>query len=53
MSLPPPAQQLIDGRLVGAAATYPILNPATGEQRKVKYKSAAGLLAQGWNLVED
>ncbi|GAA1129140.1 aldehyde dehydrogenase [Nocardioides aquiterrae] len=32
MSLPPPAQQLIDGKLVGAAATYPILNPATGQE---------------------
>jgi preprotein translocase subunit SecA len=30
-----------------------IVNPATGEQRQVKYKSAAGLLAQGWNLVEE
>ena len=31
-SRPPPAQQLIDGKLVGAAdgTTYPILNPATG-----------------------
>jgi len=29
-----------------------IVNPATGEQRQVKYKSAAGLLAQGWNLME-
>ena len=29
-----PAQQLIDGKLVGASdgATYPILNPATGEE---------------------
>ncbi|MCW2772592.1 MAG: aldehyde dehydrogenase, partial [Nocardioides sp.] len=32
--LPPPAQQLIDGKLVGAAdgTTYPILNPATGQE---------------------
>ncbi|WP_435768456.1 aldehyde dehydrogenase [Nocardioides sp. SYSU DS0651] len=30
----PPAQQLIDGKLCGASsgASYPILNPATGEQ---------------------
>ena len=30
--LPPPARQLVDGRLVGAsdAASYPILDPATG-----------------------
>lgn len=30
----PPAQQLVDGKLGGASdgATYPILNPATGEQ---------------------
>ncbi|WP_296603318.1 aldehyde dehydrogenase [Nocardioides sp.] len=32
MTLPPPAQQLIDGKLVGAAATYPILSPATGQE---------------------
>ncbi len=34
MTLPPPAQQLIDGKLVGASdgATYPILNPATGAE---------------------
>jgi aldehyde dehydrogenase (NAD+) len=33
MTLPPAALQLIDGKLVGASdgATYPILNPATGE----------------------
>ncbi|WP_307855902.1 aldehyde dehydrogenase [Nocardioides faecalis] len=33
-ALPPPAQQLIDGKLVAASdgATYPILNPATGEE---------------------
>ncbi|MDX6277676.1 MAG: aldehyde dehydrogenase [Nocardioidaceae bacterium] len=33
MTLPPAALQLIDGKLVGAsdAATYSILNPATGE----------------------
>ena len=30
----PPAQQLVDGKLTGASdgASYPILNPATGEQ---------------------
>ncbi len=34
MSLPPPAQQLIDGKLLGASdgTSYPILNPATGEE---------------------
>jgi aldehyde dehydrogenase (NAD+) len=34
VSLPPPAQQLVDGKLVGArdGSTYPILNPATGAQ---------------------
>ena len=32
MSLPPPAQQLVDGKLVGAVDTYPILNPATGRE---------------------
>ena len=31
-ALPPPAQQLIDGKLAGAGATYPILNPATGQE---------------------
>ncbi|WP_141015401.1 aldehyde dehydrogenase [Nocardioides sambongensis] len=33
-ALPPPAQQLIDGKLVGASdgASYPIWNPATGEE---------------------
>ncbi|MFA6298891.1 MAG: aldehyde dehydrogenase family protein, partial [Nocardioides sp.] len=33
-ALPPPAQQLVDGKLVGASdgTTYPILNPATGEE---------------------
>lgn len=32
--LPPPAQQLIDGKLVAASsgATYPILNPANGQE---------------------
>ncbi|THV14869.1 aldehyde dehydrogenase [Nocardioides caeni] len=32
--MPPPAQQLIDGKLVAASdgASYPILNPANGEQ---------------------
>ena len=30
----PPAQQLVDGKLVGASdgTSYPILNPATGEE---------------------
>ncbi|HSV37152.1 MAG TPA: aldehyde dehydrogenase [Nocardioidaceae bacterium] len=33
MTLTNPApQQLIDGKLVGAASTYPILNPATGQE---------------------
>ncbi len=34
MTLPPPAQQLVDGKLVGASdgMTYPILNPATGAE---------------------
>ncbi|WP_395692440.1 aldehyde dehydrogenase [Nocardioides sp.] len=34
MSLPPPAQQLVDGRLAGASGrtTYPIVDPATGEE---------------------
>ncbi|WP_148613401.1 aldehyde dehydrogenase [Nocardioides rubriscoriae] len=31
-TLPPPPQQLVDGKLVGAATTYPILNPATGAE---------------------
>ena len=33
-TLPPEAQQLIDGKLVGASdgATYPVLNPANGQQ---------------------
>ncbi|TWG98511.1 aldehyde dehydrogenase (NAD+) [Nocardioides sp. J9] len=33
-ALPPPAQQLIDGKLVGASdgSSYPILDPATGEE---------------------
>jgi len=33
-ALPPPAQQLIDGKLVGASdgSAYPILNPATGTE---------------------
>ena len=33
-ALPPPAQQLVDGKLVAASdgATYPILNPATGQE---------------------
>ena len=33
-ALPPPPQLLVDGRLTGAAggATYPILNPATGQE---------------------
>ena len=43
-ALPPPAQQLVDGKLGGAAdgATYPILNPATGEQIGVAPDSTAG-----------
>ena len=30
----PPAQQLVDGKLTGASdgATYPILDPATGQE---------------------
>ena len=33
-ALPPPAQQLVDGKLVAASsgATYPILNPANGQE---------------------
>ena len=33
-ALPPPGQQLVDGKLIGASdgTTYPILNPATGEE---------------------
>jgi aldehyde dehydrogenase (NAD+) len=43
-ALPPPAQQLVDGKLGGAAdgATYPILNPATGERIGVAPDSTAG-----------
>jgi aldehyde dehydrogenase (NAD+) len=42
----PPAQQLVDGKLTGASgdavgATYPILNPATGEQIGVAPDSTA------------
>ncbi|WP_300677710.1 aldehyde dehydrogenase [Nocardioides sp.] len=39
-----PAQQLIDGKLVGASsgATYPIWNPATGEQIGVAPEGTAG-----------
>ncbi len=32
MSLPPAPLQLIDGKLVGAATSYPILDPATGSE---------------------
>ncbi|WP_395659773.1 aldehyde dehydrogenase [Nocardioides sp.] len=34
MTLPPPAQQLVDGKLIGAAdgTTFPILDPATGRE---------------------
>ena len=44
MSLPPPAQQLVDGKLVGAAdgSTYPILNPATGQEIGVAPDATAG-----------
>jgi len=33
-TLPPPAQQLVDGKLVGASdgASYPVLDPATGAE---------------------
>ncbi len=41
MSAPAP-QQLIDGKLVGAAATYPILNPATGAEIGQAPDSTAG-----------
>ena len=39
----PPAQQLVDGKLTGASdgASYPILNPATGEQIGVAPDSGA------------
>ena len=42
----PPAQQLVDGKLTWASgdaggATYPILNPATGEQIGVAPDSTA------------
>jgi aldehyde dehydrogenase (NAD+) len=42
-ALPPPAQQLVDGKLGGATggATYPILNPATGEEIGVAPDSTA------------
>ena len=40
-ALPPPAQQLIDGKLAGAAATYPILDPATGQEIGVAPDGAA------------
>ncbi len=44
MSLPPPAQQLVDGKLVGAAdgSTYPVLNPATGQEIGVAPDATAG-----------
>ena len=34
VALPPPAQQLVDGKLVGSSdeSTYPIVNPATGAE---------------------
>ena len=40
----PPAQQLIDGKLVGASggSTYPILNPADGREIGVAPDSTAG-----------
>ena len=40
--LPPAAQQLIDGKLVGASdgATYPILNPATGAGDRARRPTA-------------
>jgi len=44
MTLPPPPQQLVDGKLGPASdgATYPILNPATGEQIGLAPDSTAG-----------
>ncbi len=30
-----------------------VINPATGEQREVKYKNAQAMLQKGWSLVED
>lgn len=38
----PPAQQLIDGKLVGAQSSYPILNPATGQEIGRAPDSSAG-----------
>ena len=39
----PPAQQLVDGKLTGASdgATYPILDPATGQEIGVAPDSSA------------
>ena len=42
-ALLPPAQQLVDGKLTGATggATYPILDPATGQEIGVAPDSTA------------
>jgi preprotein translocase subunit SecA len=47
------AAPVVSEKLHGRNDLVKIVNPATGEQRQVKFKAAAGLLAQGWNLIEE